>query len=546
MALSKIKIKNFKIFEYFEFCFNENINIIVGNNESGKSTLLEAIHLALTGLLDGKPIYNEITEYLFNKNSIDQYLYSLKTNDPLPPPEIVIEVFFNKGAYPKAMGWFNSDKNENAEGIVFSICFDDNFRDEYKALIAMDDVKTLPIEYYYVKWNAFSDSVIRSKDNPIKSVLIDSTSTRYRSGIDFYITSIIKNNLNNNELVSVSQAHRKMREHFEDDISIKNINEKLKNIPNVTEKNIKISVEQLTRNAWEQSLQTCINNIPFHHIGKGEQSVIKTNLALLSKKAINASIILIEEPENHLTYSRLNNLINTISNASNGRQIVITTHSSFVANKLGLNDIIMLTHGVKTINQTIFSKLSKDTYNYFKHISGYDTLRFVLSKAIILVEGPSDELIVQKAYFQIYNKIPIHDCIDIRSVGTSFMRFLELAELLNIKVAIVTDNDGRTESLNKKYNKYNNIKNICICYDNKDRTPEHPIHKNYNTLEYYLIQENGLEVISEIIGNAFNNEEEAFSYMIENKTDCALRFFESRSNFNIPEYIQKAIKHVTE
>lgn len=66
MYIKKVKIQNFKCFKNFDLDLNKNINIIVGNNESGKSTLLEAIHLALTGVLDGKYLKNEINSYLFN------------------------------------------------------------------------------------------------------------------------------------------------------------------------------------------------------------------------------------------------------------------------------------------------------------------------------------------------------------------------------------------------------------------------------------------------------------------------------------------------
>ena len=50
MAIEKVIIQNFKKFKNpFEIKFNENINLLVGDNESGKSTILEAIHVALTG-----------------------------------------------------------------------------------------------------------------------------------------------------------------------------------------------------------------------------------------------------------------------------------------------------------------------------------------------------------------------------------------------------------------------------------------------------------------------------------------------------------------
>ena len=55
MAIEKVIIQNFKRFKNpFEIKFNENINLLVGDNESGKSTILEAIHVALTGIYAGR------------------------------------------------------------------------------------------------------------------------------------------------------------------------------------------------------------------------------------------------------------------------------------------------------------------------------------------------------------------------------------------------------------------------------------------------------------------------------------------------------------
>lgn len=47
--ITKLKLKNFKRFCSFEVDFNDNINILVGDNESGKSSLIEAINLVLSG-----------------------------------------------------------------------------------------------------------------------------------------------------------------------------------------------------------------------------------------------------------------------------------------------------------------------------------------------------------------------------------------------------------------------------------------------------------------------------------------------------------------
>ena len=68
MAIEKVIIQNFKKFKNpFEIKFNENINLLVGDNESGKSTILEAIHVALTGIYAGRSIRNQLSAYLFNR-----------------------------------------------------------------------------------------------------------------------------------------------------------------------------------------------------------------------------------------------------------------------------------------------------------------------------------------------------------------------------------------------------------------------------------------------------------------------------------------------
>ena len=68
MAIEKVIIQNFKKFKNpFEIKFNENINLLVGDNESGKSTILEAIHVALTGMYAGRNINSCQHIYLIEK-----------------------------------------------------------------------------------------------------------------------------------------------------------------------------------------------------------------------------------------------------------------------------------------------------------------------------------------------------------------------------------------------------------------------------------------------------------------------------------------------
>ncbi len=45
--IKKLYIDGLKRFEHFEIEFNERLSILVGENEAGKSTILEAIRIVL-------------------------------------------------------------------------------------------------------------------------------------------------------------------------------------------------------------------------------------------------------------------------------------------------------------------------------------------------------------------------------------------------------------------------------------------------------------------------------------------------------------------
>lgn len=68
MTIQKIKIRNFKCFKgVLEIELNKGLNILVCNNETDKSTILEAIHIALTGLYGVRNIRNELSQEYFQE-----------------------------------------------------------------------------------------------------------------------------------------------------------------------------------------------------------------------------------------------------------------------------------------------------------------------------------------------------------------------------------------------------------------------------------------------------------------------------------------------
>ena len=538
MSIRKLKIKNFKCFaDWFTIDFEKGINVLVGNNGTGKSTILEAINLILTGTYHGKNIRNELNQYLFNKNIVESYIKEVQEGANVEPPQIIIEAYFDADI-PEFLGDGNSEKTQDTPGICLSIRFDARYSSEYKTLCEKT-ITSLPIEYYEVNWMSFARENITARSVPIKSAIIDTTSYTPTSGSDLYISRIVKNLLDDNEIIDISQAHRLIKEQFSRDDNIANINKKLSKSSN---SKLSISVDFGPKNSWENSLITQLNEIPYYNIGKGTQCIIKTQLALSDHKIENKQIILIEEPECHLSYSNLNILLDRVNNSVKEKQIIVTTHSSFVSNKLGLENLIFLNQG-KTLR---LGNLSNETNSFFKRIAGYDTLRLLLSNKVILVEGDSDELIVQRAYMDTHDgKLPISDGIDVISVGVSFLRFLEIAKLLELRVSVITDNDGNIDALNKKYRDYlgaNSRENINIYFDNSTYEYNGSL-KNYNnnTLEPCIYRANSMPTLNSVLDKEYENADDLLKYMEEHKTEVALKIFESNKTIKFPQYIKDGI-----
>lgn len=552
MFIRKVNIKNYKIFNSFSISFNNGINILVGDNESGKSTILEAINLALTGLLNGRYLRNELSQYLFNNDTVSEFIASLQTKEPLDLPKIIIEIYFAGDDIDALLCGRNNMDKEDACGLYLKIEFDEQYKDEYEEYILNENLTTLPIEYYKITWESFAYQSITAKGIPIKSALIDSSNNRYQNGSDVYISRIIRNLLDSKEIVDISQAHRRMQEKFMEADAIKAINVRINSTTPISDKIIELSVDFSSKNAWENSLLTYLNNIPFQNVGKGEQCLVKTRLALENKKTKEASVILLEEPENHLSHSKLSQLIYSIKENYGEKQIIISTHNSFVANKLGLENLILLNNQ----ETTRFVDLTPDTKSFFDKIPGYDTLRIILCKKAILVEGDSDELIVQKAYMDENNgKLPIDDGIDVISVGTAFLRFLEIARTLSKPVVVITDNDGDVRFLQKKYSGYIEDDSVSkeyirIYYDGVEDNGDLKLGKkkdtpfNYNTLEPKIVKTNDydLDLFNKIFEKEYMNIDDLHKYMKANKTDCALKIFESKEKVKFPQYIMDAIR----
>jgi energy-coupling factor transporter ATP-binding protein EcfA2 len=529
LFISRVIVKNYRCLKCADLPLNPDLNIIVGNNECGKSTLLEAIHLALTGQLNGRPIQTEIHPYLFNSDVVAGYIERLMAKDAVAPPEIMIELYFDDDPSLAKLKGTNNTRKEDVPGVSLTIEFNPDFSDEFAVYVADPSViKTLPVEYYIVRWMSFAENGITARGIPLKLSFIDASAIRGNAATSRYVLDIVRDSLTREQQVDLALSYRLMKDAFLEKDKVRCINDALaQKKGEISDKTLSICLDTSSRTNWETGIMPHLDDVPLTLVGKGEQNSAKIKLAMESSSECH--LILIEEPENHLSFSNLNTLISRLSDRRGERQLIITTHSSFVLNKLGVESVILFNRG----DSGGLKSLSPETQDYFMRLPGHDTLRLILARRSILVEGPSDELIVQAAYKTKNGIMPLEAGVDVIAVRSlAFKRFLEIADLVGIPTTVVTDNDGRVAALQEKYREYDDKPKIRILYD-PDET--------CRTLEPQMLKANGRAAIEKVLGRTFGDDSALLEYMGNNKADVALKFFSTSEPWIAPKYILDAI-----
>lgn len=530
MAIRRVKVKNYRKLRDVDLSLGPSLNIIVGDNEAGKSTLLEAINLALSCQLNRRNARYELHPFLINLDAVKEFIEAHKSNQPIEPPALVIELFFNDDESLALLKGTNNSESLDLPGIKLHVSLSTARLDEFAAYVAEPaKLNSVPIEYYDIDWKNFADDPMRPHAKLVRAAMIDPSSISNSYGANKYMLELARDILSAKQQGDLALSYRTMRDIFQSDTNVVAINDELATKTGVlSQKKLTMEMDTTTRASWDTGVMPHLDGVPLTLVGKGEQNAVKIKLALENNSGCD--VLLMEEPENHLSHTNLNRLISHVSQQSEGKQLIITTHSSFVLNKLGVDHVVMFDGktGV-TLND-----LPEDTKRYFQKLPGYDTLRMILSRRTVLVEGPSDELLVQKAYLDTYGSLPMENGVEVISVRSlAFKRFLDVARLMNYDVKVLTDNDGDREAVDSKYAEYVEAENITICCDDDEDFP---------TLEPQLLKANGRDLLNQVLGKSYADDQSLLTYMLGNKTDVALAFLETQVGWVVPQYIQDAIR----
>lgn len=516
-------MEGFKKFLSLSVKFNEHMNIIVGENEAGKSTILEAIKIVLQQQYRNTD--KSILRDLFNNRMVDSFLAnpSVKTL-----PYIIIEVELELDPRQKGSEYFYGEaygerKSQDEKfGIRFECRYDNQLDESLDASILQGKI---PYEFYSLTWTTFANRPYQILKRPLHFLSIDTSSGSVSSSFNYYNRTLFTSKYDELTRTKVKNDFRtKLEETFE---SI--------DLPPIST-NRKFGIDS-KKVLLETILSVYEDSVALENRGSGMESLIKTQIAL--DKANGLDVILMEEPENHLCFPTLRKMLQEISNKQNSSQIIVTTHNNMIASRLNLNNVLWITNtDVKSL-----ATVDSGVANFFVKADDNAFLQLLLSQKTILVEGATEFLLIPLFYEQITGHKIEEDNISIISCnGISYNRYLTIAVATNKKIAVITDNDKSQQKIKdaNNFNINNNLQHIFMGTTTEDWTWEACIYKE---------NKDALDKMISVQGNAqylFHNTNygAVLGKMLNNKADTAYQILTSGKTFTIPEYIRNAIEWI--
>lgn len=399
MRLQKLKINSrFKNLDSFEIDFStkEGITVLIGNNGSGKSNILEAISGIFAGLYDRKynPTFNY--ELVYNKDAYK------------------VEVKFETGNYEfKINDVVDNVKPEHLPSQVISSYSGEEsrlwdkyywpFYEEYiKALrgATLPNTNLVYINKYY--WNIalltlhfYDFAVFTDIRNFCQNTLDIKTFNTVKFTFDIAkLNDFLKNpNPVTNFVVALNPAKEATIE-----IDLATFKARLNYLSEIdvfrylTASFIPKDDKLITK--IEISYNT---NLEAECLSEGEKKLLLIML-ILEVVGDENSLILLDEPDSHIHLSRKEEIQKLLTKYTN-RENIITTHSPTLTHNFDLKHITMLTKKPNNDAQVEAKEKQEIVHELTKGIWSYQEQNIFLNstKDILLVEGKSDETFLKKA-----------------------------------------------------------------------------------------------------------------------------------------------------
>ena len=522
--VKKLYIDGLKRFNHFEIEFNERLSILVGENEAGKSTILEAIRIVLN------------QQYCNADKSVLQDLFNLENikifqNSPCVEtlPKIMIEIDLELDNTPRLIDFYgenhvNGNHGEEKSGIRFECKFDEDFSDE---LVDSITEGKIPYEYYLLTWKTYANLPYKVAKRPIKNLFIDTSETSKSSAFNYFNRALFSNLYSNDTKLKAKNAFReKLTTSFED-----------VELPEIDARR-RFGIDH-KKVVLESVLSVYEDSIALENKGSGMESLVKTRIALNREEGLDT--ILIEEPENHLCFTNLRKMLQQIMDHEEDSQIILTTHSNMIASRLNLGNVIWIAEN----HYLSLKNISEETANFFVKADDNEFLQLLLSKKVFLVEGATEYLLLPKFYEMKTGRTVENDGISIISCnGISYKRYLEIAKQTDKKIAVITDNDHEQNKIDEanEFNQQSVKQHVFMGKTMDDWTWEACVYNcNKEKLDKMIHVRESAQYLFHGIDYGH-----VLGKMLANKVETAYQMLISEEEFTIPTYVEDAIEWLNE
>lgn len=493
MFLSKLKIWNFRKYATkengtpgLEVNFKEGLNLIVGENDAGKTTIIDAIKLVL-----GTQSYDNIR---IEEN--DFY----KEKDTIRTETLKIECVFEKLTDLEAgkfLEWIYIDEEGNPKLEVRLIA---RFKDN-KIIIR----KTGGKEGLDINFDA-SENLRVTYLKPLRDAEHElNPGYRYRFAQILKSHPIFKDSENKRKIEDImKKANEEIENYFKEDKEEKN-NEKnpssIKNCISDTlskflgnnkdnyDVNINISEMELNK-----ILSRLMLKIDEDKVGLGtlNQLYMAMELLLLDIKEKNNEfgLGLIEEIEAHIHPQAQLRVIKHLEENIKS-QTILTTHSITLASITNLNSLILCKNNSAYSLNNKYTRLSSGDYEFLERFLDSTKANLFFAKGVIMVEGDAENILIPTIAKIIGKPLYMYGVSIVNVGNVAFLRYSNIFiskdgnQTIGIPTSIVTDLDVRPIQYYKDYN--------------KSTLKKYTVYKIKNSNEYFIKEDDSRKRVREIL-----------------------------------------------
>lgn len=481
MKLTKVIINNFRSFGESQIIELNNQTVLIGNNSSGKTTVLQALSKLFSdkqndriikksdfhlpkGSRPGENTRNLFIETIFEFDELDGTLYS-----PAIPSFFEHFTVSQDGAKPFLRIRLESSWEDDGtvEGSVDTQFYyissdEDTIRDEDKHRAPRKDLDKIRV--LYVPASRTPEKELGNASGSMLSRLVNSINwteneiNEITDKIDELNNTFLSENgaltqINNEIQKSWELYHEDNR--FSQAELIINSSEMaaalrqiaLKFSPTTTEEAFTVSdLGDGLRSIFYFSLVDSILDIELEITKDREENPDNPRFKLIPPVL---TILAIEEPENHIAPHHIGILIKRFKQLGNNdnSQVILTSHSPAIVKRIDPEDLRYLRiENNDRVLQTIVSDIQlpqaiDESYKYIKGaIQAYPELYF--AKLVVLGEGNSEELLLQK-FFDLLGKEVDSSQISIVPLGGRHVNyFWKLLNALRIPHITLLDFDN--------------------------------------------------------------------------------------------------------